>query len=242
MDDALQIYEYLPIYDPNPAHQQYIQFLWDSFAANYQAGQYTFAFIPFHMLYMSVVYSLMWKLKRLKSVEFRFALIGFRAEHRKQILNAEDIFSFSVLNESQIFNILLLLDFDNNSIGRFKASVKTRNQAAHPSGVITFTEQQALDRQITKMLQNLEAIQYGCPEMLRDLLYTFLESSWDNETNQYGNYQDEVNEAFIRQNLLSMADLKDIVAIDLHPLEEHSHFTDVTALYNALQDTQAELA
>ena len=242
MDDAFQIYEYLPIYDPNPAHQKYIQFLWDSCAANYQVGQYTFAFIPFHMLYMSVIYSIMWKLKRFKPVEFGYALIGFRADQRKRILSADEIFSFHVLNESQIFDILLLLNFDNNSIGRFKSSVKTRNKAAHPSGVIAFPEQQALDRQITEMLQNLEAIQSGCPEMLQHLLYTFLESSWDNEINQYGNYQDEINEAFIRQNLLSLADLKDIVAIDLQPLDDRSHIAEIRELFSAIQATQGELA
>lgn len=71
IEDAQEIFEYLPISFRNTAEQEYIDFLWDAFktnfsekpstsdgesAAEYKIPKYHFSFLAYHMLFMSFVY------------------------------------------------------------------------------------------------------------------------------------------------------------------------------------------
>ncbi len=56
MANANDILAYLPNSFKTRDEQDYINFLWESYESNYNNGKYPFAFIAFHMLYMSFVY------------------------------------------------------------------------------------------------------------------------------------------------------------------------------------------
>ena len=53
MANAIDILEYLPNSYKTRDEQDYINFLWESFESNYHNAKYPFAFIAYHMLYMS---------------------------------------------------------------------------------------------------------------------------------------------------------------------------------------------
>lgn len=61
MEEAYQILQYLPNRFKQRDEQEYIEFLWDSFESNYQNEKYQFAFIAYHMLFMSFVYFTIWQ-------------------------------------------------------------------------------------------------------------------------------------------------------------------------------------
>lgn len=239
MEEAYQIFDYLPRRYRNKANQEYLQFLWDSFETNYQNGKYTFAFIAFHMLYMSVIYSILWKIKHWKVQEFEHALIGFNKEECKKIADSEDLFIFHIISERRIFNFLKLLSFTESEIGQFRKTVNYRNEAAHSNGVISFSSQNALETEIYELLGHLETIQASCNEMVEDALIAFLQDHWDIETNQYYNYQDEINEVFIPDNSLSQADLNLISDFDIQSLAEEPHFAKMGELLTEIHNIYA---
>ncbi len=55
MADAYDLTLYLPQSFKVPSEQEYISFLWESYDVNYNAGKYPFAFLAYHMLFMSFV-------------------------------------------------------------------------------------------------------------------------------------------------------------------------------------------
>ncbi len=63
MEEAYQIFEYLPISYKTEKEQEYITFLWEAFENNYAKGKYQFAFLAYHMLFMSFVYFIIWRIK-----------------------------------------------------------------------------------------------------------------------------------------------------------------------------------
>lgn len=72
MEEAAELAEFLPISFQTPKEQEYIEFLWDAFETNYTHGKYQFAFLAYHMLTMSFMYS----------ISGRSSRIGWRISRR----------------------------------------------------------------------------------------------------------------------------------------------------------------
>ena len=56
MEEAAELWDYLPLSVNSPNEQKYVTFLWEAFETNYTHGKYQFAFLAYHMLTMSFVY------------------------------------------------------------------------------------------------------------------------------------------------------------------------------------------
>ena len=124
MEDPSDILYHFPFDVHLPGHNEYINFLWSCFDSNYQNGKYSFAFIAYHMMYMTCVYYTLWKIKLCRPDEFRLSLIGVYNQHKKDIQNGSDPFVFSCLRERSIFEFMELLDLDRSAIGLLKKSVE----------------------------------------------------------------------------------------------------------------------
>lgn len=85
---AIDILSYLPNSYKTRDEQDYINFLWESYESNYNNGKYPFAFIAFHMLYMSFVYFEVWQIKMNRKVDFEKSLIAFSKDNEKMMLDA----------------------------------------------------------------------------------------------------------------------------------------------------------
>ncbi|MEA3447112.1 MAG: GxxExxY protein [Bacteroidota bacterium] len=77
MEESYQILQYLPNRFKQRDEQEYIEFLWEAFESNYQNEKYQFAFIAYHMLFMSFVYFTIWQIKSVESIA---------PVHQKQVL------------------------------------------------------------------------------------------------------------------------------------------------------------
>src|SRR5450759_5438226 len=102
MEDAADLGNYLPLSFKSPKEQEYIEFLWDAFDANYESGKYQFAFLAYHMLTMSFIYFNIWQIKQTVPREFAMGLIGFGKDIEKSLLEATSPFVFSSVNERSI--------------------------------------------------------------------------------------------------------------------------------------------
>ncbi len=70
MDDALSLYEFLPVSFRNKDEEKYIQFLQNAFEKNYEIGSFEFAGLAFHLLYMSFFCFSVWQIKLARKVDF----------------------------------------------------------------------------------------------------------------------------------------------------------------------------
>ena len=119
MEEALELGNYLPRTFKTPKEQEYIEFLWDAFEANYSNKKHQFAFLAYHMLTMSFVYFNIWQIKQNRPSDFLKATYGFSKDNEDTVLSATSPFTFSEIGESAIFRFLKLIECDNGMIGSY---------------------------------------------------------------------------------------------------------------------------
>lgn len=71
------IFQYLPLRYKTQDEEYYIKFLWESFELNYENEKYQFAFIAYHLLFMTYVYFQLWKIYAVYTDDFRKSVLGF---------------------------------------------------------------------------------------------------------------------------------------------------------------------
>lgn len=116
MDEANQIFSYLPLRYKNNGEAEYVQYLWKAFESNYENEQYQFAFMAYHMLFMSFVYFSIWEIKSIHPDVYRKISLGFKDCFE----TASDTFSFCAENDRTILTFFRFWDIGKEKIGNYK--------------------------------------------------------------------------------------------------------------------------
>lgn len=233
MEDALPILDYLPTTCANKNEEKYIGFLWDSFVTNYDAGKFEFANLAFHLLYMSYVSFVVWRIRAARPADFESAMVGFQNEVENHLTGASSPFDFyEKLKESSIFRFIKLLGCDNQRVGTFSRFVKFRNRIAHPSGTTTFNDQAALDEHVRLVLIETECIQSHTPQLVTVIFKDFLCKNFDEETREWPDAKSEIEANLIHKQYLSSKDLAVCRNFDIASLEQNPVYEKIQMLFN----------
>lgn len=239
-EDAFQILNYLPYLYKTTQEEEYINFLWDAFSSNYEKEKYQFAFIAYHMLFMSFVYFSIWKIKINRKKDFAKALIGFNKDCEKSMMNASSPFTFSEINESNIFRFFKLVGCENDKIGEFTRLVKDRNNIAHSNGHIFFNSQDSLDEKINEVLRCVNKIQENIKCITKNTFKDFLKNNWDNDNREWPDDADQIREILIRDNYYSKNDIDYCLTFDINLLSTEIKFTKIKKLFKTFQKEYKE--
>ena len=207
MEEAWIILDYLPTSYKSQHEADYIDFLWNTFNTNYEAERFQFAFLAFHMLYMSFVYFKIWQIKTNQPEDFKKALVAFNKEIEKDLLNASSPFTFSKVPESNVFRFFKLVGCENDKIGCYTKMVRERNDIAHSNGNIFFSTKVTIDKKIQEILGLIQEIQKLSKHTVEKSFKTFLLDNQDAEHWEYMDIKDQIREAFIHKNYLSQWDI-----------------------------------
>jgi hypothetical protein len=232
MADAYDLTLYLPQSFKIPSEREYISFLWESYEVNYNAGKYPFAFLAYHMLFMSFVYFEVWQIRENRRSAFEMAMVGFNLDNEKKLLNATTPFAFWLVNESSFFRFLKLLECNNERIGNFAAIVKNRNESAHSNGNIFFNSQSSIDRKIDDIMRFVDEIQILSTPILEDCLTDFLKNSWNADEREYPGDLEQIQEILIHGNYLSQKDTEQMTRFDINKLSAEPNFAEIKALFD----------
>jgi hypothetical protein len=241
MDNALPIQEYLPNSFREPSEQEYINFLWDAFASNYENGKYQFAMLPYHMLYMSFVYFSVWQIKLIRPRDFENASLFVPQNKRDKkewdILQATSPFTFSVVNERSIFRFLKLIGCEDQHTGSFAKLVDVRNELAHSNGLINCRDQRSADQRIDEVIRQVQAIQSHMTPLLHDCLRQFLVHSCAAEDSmEYDNPQDQIRELLVHKHYFSLKDIEACRSFDVQTLSSAPNFQSIQILFQQFVD------
>lgn len=239
MEEALRIFDYLPIAFKDQNEQDYIVHLRESFEVNYEKGKYQFAFLAYHMLFMSFVYYEIWQIREIRRGDFDKAMIGFDPEE-KEINNDERPFALWRVNESRVFRLLKLLGCPDDQVGNFKAIVKLRNEIAHVNGSRPFAERHLLDSKIGEILRHTEKIQSFTEEIIVQSFKNFLLSSFDPEGRGFFGDEDEIRENLVHRHYLSMEDIRFLMRYEIDRLADHPNFSQIQQLFKAFVNIYKE--
>ncbi len=224
MEEAAELANCLPLSFKTSTEQEYIDFLWDAFATNYQAEKYQFAFLAYHMLTMSFVYFIIWKIRNNEPKDFEKATIGFGKDIEKALTNAASPFAFSTVNERSILRFLRLIQCDNGKIGTYTKLVDDRNDTAHSNGNIFYNNQHSLNAKITDVLRIVDEIQTHSKPVIEHCYENFLAESYNKEEREYTDAKDQIHEVLIHSHYLSRKDIEICHACNLGPLMRRGNY------------------
>jgi hypothetical protein len=233
MDEALPILDHLPISFRQKSESDYIIFLWEAFESNYKNEKYQFAMLAYHMLYMSFVYFIIWKIRHVHPEKYKHASIFLAGRNlsESELISLTSPFSFSKIEERTIFRILRLIGCKNEDIKPFTKLVDERNDIAHSNGNIFFGDQKTADQKISEVLQQIAAIQSHMKPVIHDCFRQFLLDSYDPESRECADATDQIREVLIHANYFSQEDINACLAFDIDSLSSNENFPAVSELF-----------
>jgi hypothetical protein len=208
MEEYLKmILRHLPMQFADYEANDFVKYLSEAYSENIEKDKYQFAFIAFHMLYMTFCYKIQWFLKAQKNKKIEESIEEFLKSNKKKFING--LFDLSLFNESDtLYHLLHSLGFDIVDTNEHKKCVDIRNNCAHANGKIRYDEKKISDY-IEEEIEFMEKIQKKLHKELKKLLEDFLEDNWQKNL-ILGDFQN-----FFEENYLSLADLESISIIDL---------------------------
>lgn len=141
MEEAYEIFDYLPINKRSSTEQDYIDHLWQSFLVLSESNNpntVSFSVFPYHLLFML---SVQYKILRISKFNQREYQLVFTFRHTRggndDILTPDSVFQLGTINESSLLDFLRLVNVNQEIIKSCKDMVKNRNdQIAHAKGGI----------------------------------------------------------------------------------------------------------
>ena len=209
--------------------------MWEAFESNYRSGNYQFAMLAFHMLYMSYVYFSVWQIKQAQPSDFAKSIIFMKKEEEAGLLRASSPFSFSEINERSIFKFLRLAGCENQHIGKFQKLVDQRNEIAHPNGNIFFSDQATADLRIEDVMQQIRGIQSHMKPILQSCLLQFLRDSANPDEREIADINDHVELKFLHLHYLSRKDIEACLTCDLTEFNASPFKSEVELLIATLE-------
>jgi len=235
MEEANYIFSYLPVRFKDTNEQEYIEYLWGSFEGNYDNEKYQFAFMAYHMLFMSFVYFNIWQVKSMKEEDFNKIKLGF-SDKLDKVTNP---FMLSTEGESRILDLLKYLCSSHSDVnalvGRYKGLVKIRNEIAHANGLIPFRTTTYLASKINDILRYAEEIQSFTKPIIQECFEKFLIDSQDEDIRQCSDISAQIEEVLIHQHYLSQKDIEFCLEYDISKLNEQPNFGEIERIYDSLK-------
>jgi len=241
IEDAQEIFKYLPLTYQSPSEQEYLNFLWEAFRVNYEQEKFPFAFLAFYMIFMCFVYYEIWQIKETRYDDFKKAMIGFNKDIENDLLQKASPFTLSCINESVAFRFLKLIGLENSDIGCFTKIVKNRNELAHSNGLIFYSTITELDNAIIKIISCVQKIQEKTKDIVELIYLNFLKDSINKDDREYFNPEDQIREVLVRKYRFSEKDIEIALNFYLEQLRASENFSEVLFLSDTLRSSYGEL-
>lgn len=209
MDGPLEILNYLPITFPDvediKSCREYIDYLYGVYVKTQEGGFYQFSYLAYHMLFMSYIYKVIWMMHKLNMLTSQFE------ERRRQIIeSASKPFDLSEISEKELISALKPLGFHSNRIKDVEQFVDRRDNCAHASGFVQYTESK-IEQYINDEFEFIKEVDVK--------LKTILKNSFVNLPFEPGQTFYLQTESYIRESFLSLKDLGILANICLKNLK-----------------------
>lgn len=230
MEEAYKIFSYLPLLYKSNEEAEYVQYLWKAFENNYQNGQYQFAFMSYHMLFMCFVYFTVWKIKSIHPDDFDKITLGFN-----DCLNSSSSpFGYSEEQESKIMQVLKYWGL-NERIGEYKKLVKERNDIAHSNGNIYYKDQKSVDDRIDDVLRFCGEIHRKTKTSIEHSYILFLRDNYSVEDSPYSTIEEMLSDEYIRIHYISENDIKYCCECSMEGFNTHKEKDSIIEIHREIQ-------
>lgn len=244
MEETERIFDYLPLQPPD---DEYIRFLWDAFESNFNNDKYQFAYIAYHMLFMSFIYYQIAKIYLTENEKCR-DLMTFTGKvqehidnHERKIADGKEselapLQKFSLENERTIMGLFISIGCTREEIKSMKTIVDGRNSIAHSNGNIFYKTKESLESKINEMISCVESIQEKSKPIIEKAYHAFLIESQSPDKREFIDDESQIKEIFVHGNYLSLKDIKIAQQYDISVLSGEPGFTNIQSLTQTLND------
>ena len=215
-DELFKMLEYLPEEFEDDTEEKYIDALMLAAQTSYENGLYQFAYVQYHMLFMTAVYYAILKVSVFHEEELNKALYfllrdrfsDFWSESNKK--TGKLYFgSFAIINESDVFMLLRVVGLDSDLLGELQKLVRERNKYAHANGQLQLTS----DELFMDALNSYNAKIQKVVELLKSDLIAFYKKTlsdpefYDPDIRAYLDPDEQMIQEFIKEYSLSRVEL-----------------------------------
>lgn len=207
-----EILNFLPI---NPEDEEdvinYIQNVTNLIAVNYKYGQYQFAYFGVHLLYMTYVYCVAWKISQIEPERYKDAIVFARPYNGRErdfkIEDTDSIFSYSLMPEKEIAKLFRIIGLDKSQISVVSNLVEMRNEMAHASGKFEILTEDIFDAKVSNVITSMRNIHRCVDGLIRKWYEQVLLSFCKGEYEEYDDPKDVIAEQMIQSFKLSTNEL-----------------------------------
>lgn len=226
-EESLEILNYLPIVFTNSSDREYISFLWNSFESNYVNKNYQFAYIAYHMLFMSFLYFKIWQLKVIKN--FSFTYIGLTPDEEKALCGSSP-FAFCRIKERSILKYFRLLNCSNSDIGKYQKLIDIRNDLVHSNGNIYFKDEYSVIDKIKQIVICIKEIEHFSNKIILFQLEKFLIEISDKFEIDSNDIKEYLCNIFLQSNYISVKDIVFCLNYNIENLSNKENFENIKEL------------
>ena len=249
-DELYKMLEYLPEEFTDETEGKYIDALMLATETSYENGLYQFAYIQYHMLFMTAVYYALLKVSIFHEEELDAALYyllkdrcsEFQSESNKK--SGKLYFgSFAKISESDVFMLFRTVGLDSNLLGELQKLVQERNRYAHANGQLQLTSVELFMEALSKYNTLIERV----VGLLKNDLIEFYKKAicdpefCDPEIRSYFDPDEQIVQEFIKKYSISRTELNWLRKIPLADFDGCEGSTEIKTLHCALIHYYREL-
>lgn len=249
-DELFKMLEYLPEEYADETEKKYIDALMLAAQTSYENGLYQFAYVQYHMLFMTAVYYALLKVSIIHKEELEKALFYLLKDRysdfwKESNTKAGKLYfgSFALVSESDVFMLLSVVGLDNDLLGELQKLVKERNKYAHANGQLQLTS----DELFMEALNSYNAKIQKVVELLKSDLIEFYKKTitdpdfYDPDIRAYLDPDEQMTQEFIKEYSLSRVELNWLRKIALSDFDGYEGKEEIKTLHRALIHYYREL-
>lgn len=196
----LHLRNHLPDQYRDHKHAVYVNALVTAFRQNYEAKNYQFAYLAFHMLMMIGVYVTLWQINRQLNQTNKML--------SDKINQKPSPFEIAYEKEKDMLSLLKEIGCSDDDINQFKLCVDMRNHCAHANGKLCISSKVLLRKHCRASVRALTIIQRQSRETIKRLFVHFIETSIHEQSQSKKAYRTRITNDFIKKFYLSSYDVE----------------------------------
>lgn len=214
-------------------------------------GIYQFAYVQYHMLFMTSIYFLLLKISYIHKDEFEKALYYILKDKKSDFYSDKNtragklhFGSFASISESEVFLLLKVVGIDDSSfVGDLKKLVKERNDYVHANGALMIKSHDMFVEKIKIYNDSIKRVFENIRGNITDWYKNLLTSKdfYDPEIRAYADPLEQIKEEFIKQYAISHCELNWLRKIKLSDFDGYEESGDIKELHCMLIQYYKEL-
>lgn len=242
-EDLNKVFDYLPELFTDDSEEEYIRALQLATETSFENRLFQFAYVQYHMLFMTSIYYALLKLSEIHKDEFEKAIFYLLKDRKSELYKPTNtksgklyFGSFAIIPESDVFMLLRVVGMDTSLLGDLQKRVEKRNKYAHANGQMLLTSEDVFWNEIKEYNKCLERVFDLFRTDIIGLYRATISKSefFDPEERSYMDADEQILQEFVKVYSLSRAELNWLRKIKTADFKEYEGYEHIKDLHIAL--------